>query len=255
MQRRAAFTLVELLVVIGIIALLIAILLPTLGRAREQAKRVQCQSNLRSIGQGLTIYLNQSKGLLPVAPKTTGAGEEFDAWYWRAPGGLYTLATIGQSPLGKTLRMTQRDVRLLLCPSDVNAPARAPGKYPFSYAFNRFFNGNGPSPIKKVTECKNSSEKVWIYEEDGATIDDGNGEMWTTIWQNADLLSIRHDERGKKEPDIATSAGVPNAKRRGNVLFLDGHADYIPRSMCHAKKHAAPNPRRITGAEILILNN
>jgi prepilin-type N-terminal cleavage/methylation domain-containing protein/prepilin-type processing-associated H-X9-DG protein len=63
--RRRAFTLVELLVVIGIIAVLIGILLPALGRARAQARSVACQANLRSIGQGLAIYVANNKGILP----------------------------------------------------------------------------------------------------------------------------------------------------------------------------------------------
>jgi prepilin-type N-terminal cleavage/methylation domain-containing protein/prepilin-type processing-associated H-X9-DG protein len=64
-ENRQGFTLVELLVVIGIIAVLIAILLPTLGRARAQARAVQCGSNLRQVGLALQIYETNSKGTLP----------------------------------------------------------------------------------------------------------------------------------------------------------------------------------------------
>jgi prepilin-type N-terminal cleavage/methylation domain-containing protein/prepilin-type processing-associated H-X9-DG protein len=66
-RQRGAFTLVELLVVIGIIALLISILLPALNRAREQANAVKCAANLRSIGQGFAIYLAENKQTYPAA--------------------------------------------------------------------------------------------------------------------------------------------------------------------------------------------
>jgi type II secretory pathway pseudopilin PulG len=62
--------LVELLVVIGIIALLVSILLPSLNRAREAARRTQCLSNLRSIGQMVNMYCNQYRGALPLGFST-----------------------------------------------------------------------------------------------------------------------------------------------------------------------------------------
>lgn len=62
----AGFTLIELLVVIGIIAILLALALPAIGKSRESARRIKCLTNLRGIGQGLALYMqNESKGLLP----------------------------------------------------------------------------------------------------------------------------------------------------------------------------------------------
>jgi prepilin-type N-terminal cleavage/methylation domain-containing protein len=67
---RRAFTLVELLVVIGIIAVLISILLPSLSKARESAKRTQCLSNLRQIGVYLNMYANAYKQQVPLGHST-----------------------------------------------------------------------------------------------------------------------------------------------------------------------------------------
>src|SRR5512133_3508253 len=60
------FTLVELLVVIGIIAVLISILLPSLARARESATNVACLSNLRQMGNAFMMYANENQSKLPV---------------------------------------------------------------------------------------------------------------------------------------------------------------------------------------------
>lgn len=70
------FSLIELLVVMGIIALLIAILLPTLASSRESANRVKCLSTLHNIGQAAQMHLNEHHGYLPLA-----------GWHWNPMGG------------------------------------------------------------------------------------------------------------------------------------------------------------------------
>jgi prepilin-type N-terminal cleavage/methylation domain-containing protein/prepilin-type processing-associated H-X9-DG protein len=92
---RHGFTLVELLVVIGIIAVLISVLLPSLNAARRSADRIKCLSNMRSLGQAYLLYANDNKGGFPVA-RWSGQwnGATIDK-RWHDFIGRYVVGTVG----------------------------------------------------------------------------------------------------------------------------------------------------------------
>ncbi|HTW93836.1 MAG TPA: prepilin-type N-terminal cleavage/methylation domain-containing protein [Tepidisphaeraceae bacterium] len=148
------FTLVELLVVIGIIALLIAILLPALQKARAAAQESACLSNLKQMGDAWTIYLSEDHGLLPAyvwtaptttPPMTTQQAQQFvwtESWY----GLLAGLKT---------------NVNLLLCPS---APDPSPvlGNEGFGNALYAW-SGQGQNPGNTVAIAIPSSSNTYTF--------------------------------------------------------------------------------------------
>jgi len=113
---RRGFTLVELLVVIGIISVLISLLLPTLSKARKSASAVVCLSNLRQVGIGMMQYVNDNRGTLPVADIQVSTNEPSyylgiygSGWVSRLADKKYVVTTT-------EMNRTKRDV--FSCPID-----------------------------------------------------------------------------------------------------------------------------------------
>ena len=114
-----AFTLVELLVVIGIIALLISILLPTLNNARRAAAQVKCASNMRQICGAMLMYINANKGHLP--PSLARSNPTWpDGWWWASElvKQKYIIAPNMLGPDGKGKFFSRESV--FRCPSGID---------------------------------------------------------------------------------------------------------------------------------------
>jgi prepilin-type N-terminal cleavage/methylation domain-containing protein/prepilin-type processing-associated H-X9-DG protein len=129
MSRRRAFTLIELLIVVGIIAVLIALLLPAIQAAREQARRAQCVNNLLQLGLAMGNYASTHAVLPPGVVNDTGPILSLPAGYHHG-WAVQILPFIGQNNIYKRFNMeesvyaasnmTARDVHIatFLCPSD-----------------------------------------------------------------------------------------------------------------------------------------
>ena len=181
-----AFTLVELLVVIGIIAVLIAILFPVFSRAREQARRTKCLANLRTLGQAAFIYANHHKDRLP----NGNPPNVFD------------------DPMAANWVMVNfadevKDGRVFHCPSDKdetepdaiqNAFQNDPKSARISYEFYSLFWPSREGP--KLARLKGRAPIAW--DLDG----------------------------GPRDPKLPGSGDENHGPKGGHVLFSDGHAEW-----------------------------
>jgi prepilin-type N-terminal cleavage/methylation domain-containing protein len=152
-RSRPGFTLVELLVVIGIIALLIALLLPTLATARDSANRIKCASNLRSIGQFVYLFAHDHRDRVPEGQNTknSGGGSTIPTW-------VYT------KDYFVMVDQYGADQRLFICPSSPTAQT-GPSSFPYgegSELAARASLDTLPDNPKTVAEGEEDLTEYWM---------------------------------------------------------------------------------------------
>ncbi len=213
MYRHRGFTLIELLVVIAIIALLMGILIPVLHKAREQARDVICQNNLRQVGLGANMYAGEWDLYLPRG----SAGQV--SWY------VLFMPFLAQKPV----RNDYRTVDIYRCPSYPDKEQTV------CYIVNgwdfdtpRDMTGHEILSPSRLTQCERKAATVYLVDNENGpwrdiiTSADDPGVYRCDVWHpghlpDSDSQDATHGRRVARE-----------RHRNGtNALFLDWHVEWV----------------------------
>jgi prepilin-type N-terminal cleavage/methylation domain-containing protein/prepilin-type processing-associated H-X9-DG protein len=190
--RGTGFTLVELLVVIGIIALLMSILLPALHRARDSARAVACQTNLRSLGQAIYLYAHNNDGFLPWGAHFAGGADVNTHWVLLLQSTMQGGGASWNDMAGAGNLTRVRDA--FMCPEVPGSAKNAliSGTTHFMShprLMPQFPNSANLTPYR-LARVKRSSEIALIF--DAPLIFDGD--LWRVQW---DTPVANHMDRGR----------------------------------------------------------
>ncbi|MGN6627342.1 MAG: type II secretion system protein [Tepidisphaeraceae bacterium] len=243
--RRSAFTLVELLVVIGIIALLISILLPTLNRARDAANTVKCLSNLKQFGSAILLYANDNKNFLVPGSYKNTSNSEVEYWGTILINGKYLrVPPIAGSTTGNTVADTSSDMASIFrCPSgvDMRFGAGSTPPDPTSYTTDQgrmFFREYSVSTGTRVdtwyaingwpsTPAATTFQR-WPFTQ-LPTSPAGTAQRLhkLTDFRNPTGLALIVDGLSWLNQNPYRISARHNNKKAANALFLDGHSETL----------------------------
>lgn len=221
--RISGFTLIELLVVISIVALLIAILLPALGKARKTSRAIVCQSNIKQLGMWAFTYAADNKGILP----THGDGGWADTWttlsstFWYSkliPYGLYDSAKPDETPF----RCPEAPLQL----SPLTNPSRG-----VTYGINQYMggvrmhstHGQAPTPRMEVIDSRG-----FLYGDARAYISGGKFQYHPVLQLSNSATPSSTWPWAWPNTVVINSTGHP--EENASFIFGDGHGGQVSKS-------------------------
>lgn len=235
---RRGFTLIELLVVVAIIALLISILLPSLGKAREQAKMAACGSNLRQIGVAMEAYAVEYNGFHPAPDEIDNGstsnpriGKSWDDALWPFLGGMDG-RNFDQPPYSDGRKA---GLKILQCPADMGEKSGAQDPDFLSYTINL---GQGASSSamtrpqrspRKYTNLIGKRSGSWTAELPGPG---GVVNVLENHWGRRQSVAAYAYTQWYAETTPSnwwTYHGADFNSLKSNALFFDGHVEALDR--------------------------
>jgi len=237
---RRGFTLVELLVVIGIIAVLVSLLLPALGAARRQANGVVCRSNLRQIATGFVMYANDHDGALPPLAERQPVGNPIP----RANAGVHWYEFLGERKyvpvgVGETPDVRGYVLGVWRCPAVTDDQVRAAGSFGWGggygvqslrvFRYHEYRNPATAPPRKggpRITRVKPQST-LWLVGDTGRP-GGTPGAYWTWVGtytpDTGGTPAFNRSGSGANENQPAARHPQDSA----NVAAFDAHVEAVP---------------------------